>query len=213
MVIIFLILFSNNWGQNLWEQSIKMNYDDTSLRKILIDFTERTGISIIFNDDLAESKIVSMNTNSSADEAVKMILEKTELKIENYDKSTAVIYSPVNKASRAERKVKNTSVKYDMIFDNIDYIKPVLISKSELKYPQIAIDKNIEGNVLVKFLVTTKGNVENVSVEKSSGSKILDSATIHYVKRLKYLPAQVDGKLHRVWTTLLLKYNIDEIGE
>lgn len=35
-----------------------------------------------------------------------------------------------------------------------------------IKYPQEAIDQNIEGRVYIKFVVNTKGNITNVSVAK-----------------------------------------------
>ncbi|MCB9249731.1 MAG: TonB family protein [Ignavibacteriales bacterium] len=45
--------------------------------------------------------------------------------------------------------------------------------------------------------------------EKSSGHQILDTATINYVNKLKFLPAEYKGKYKSVWITMLVKFSFE----
>jgi|GEM_PF-6899385 len=50
------------------------------------------------------------------------------------------------------------------------------------KYPLMAKKNEIEGRVIVAFKVNRKGIIQNMSINKSSGHDILDSAALHAVK-------------------------------
>jgi len=60
-------------------------------------------------------------------------------------------------------------------------------------YPQAAKRQNIEGEVLLKVEVSAEGNAGNVSIAKSSGSNLLDSAAVSAVKKWKFIPAKQGG--------------------
>ncbi len=49
------------------------------------------------------------------------------------------------------------------------------------KYPDTAKNKQIEGNVTVRFTITPKGSVYRVEIVKSSGHSILDTAALKAV--------------------------------
>ena len=83
-----------------------------------------------------------------------------------------------------------------------------MITKINPIYPLDAVRNKIEGNVSVRFLVTAEGNVKNSLVEQSSGSSILDSATVAYSKTLKYIPAYFKDKPRNVWISMKFKYFI-----
>ncbi|MCB9249997.1 MAG: energy transducer TonB [Ignavibacteriales bacterium] len=91
----------------------------------------------------------------------------------------------------------------------VEILKPTLLSKIDLVYPQEAINKRIEGETLAKLFITKEGKVSEVLVEKSSGHQILDTATINYVNKLKFLPAEYKGKYKSVWITMLVKFSFE----
>lgn len=63
-------------------------------------------------------------------------------------------------------------------------------------YPQVAVDQDIEGKVYVKFIISTTGEIKDVTVRKSSGHTILDEEAIRVIKVMpKWSPAQLDGEL------------------
>lgn len=55
-------------------------------------------------------------------------------------------------------------------------------------YPEQALREMIEGDVLLSFEVSEKGDVRELRVEKSSGSIYLDRAALDCVKRSQPLP-------------------------
>jgi TonB family protein len=52
----------------------------------------------------------------------------------------------------------------------------------------VARERGIEGTVLVRFKVLPTGEIERVDIIKSSGSDILDKASVHTVYRAAPMP-------------------------
>jgi TonB family protein len=69
-------------------------------------------------------------------------------------------------------------------------------------YPRMARERGIEGVVHVRFKVLPSGNVERVEILKSSGSEILDVASIKTVYRSGPFP-RVSG-----WVEVPISYSI-----
>jgi protein TonB len=67
-------------------------------------------------------------------------------------------------------------------------------------YPRLARERGIEGVVRVRFRLTSSGTVEKIEIVQSSGSEILDSASIGAVYRAAPLP-YVSG-----WVEMPMKY-------
>jgi TonB family protein len=55
-------------------------------------------------------------------------------------------------------------------------------------YPRIARERGVEGVVLVRFKVLPTGEIEKVDIVKSSGSDILDTASVRTVYRAAPMP-------------------------
>jgi TonB family protein len=55
-------------------------------------------------------------------------------------------------------------------------------------YPRFARERGIEGTVLVRFKVLPSGEIERVDIIKSSGSDILDAASVRTVYRAAPMP-------------------------
>jgi protein TonB len=64
------------------------------------------------------------------------------------------------------------------------------------RYPELAIDRGIEGTVLLMVSVTPDGVVRDIEVKKSSGSSLLDREAVRTVTGWSFLPALRLG--HRV---------------
>ena len=63
-----------------------------------------------------------------------------------------------------------------------------------LKYPQYAMENNIQGKVVVGFVVDTSGNVTKVSIKKGV-SPDLDKEAMRVIKLLtKFKPSMQQGK-------------------
>jgi len=59
-------------------------------------------------------------------------------------------------------------------------------------YPQEALREMVEGEVVLSFEVSEKGNVKELRIEKTSGNIFLDRAAIECVKRSQPLPPVSD---------------------
>jgi TonB family protein len=67
-------------------------------------------------------------------------------------------------------------------------------------YPRLARERGIEGVVRVRFRLTSSGTVEKIEIVQSSGSEILDKASIGAVYRAAPMP-YVSG-----WVEMPMKY-------
>lgn len=56
-------------------------------------------------------------------------------------------------------------------------------------YPQEAIARGLEGEVLVLIVIDENGHVSGARVEQGSGHRILDDAALRAVRSLRSLPA------------------------
>ncbi len=78
-----------------------------------------------------------------------------------------------------------------------------------VKYPQEAREKGIEGKVYVRFTVTKTGDVANVQIARGVDS-ILDNEAIRVIKTLpKWQAAEQDGKKVNVYYTVPIKFKVE----
>jgi TonB family protein len=75
-------------------------------------------------------------------------------------------------------------------------------------YPQAAIDSNIQGGVVVRFIVDKKGVVRNPNIIRSV-HPLLDRATLLSVINMPYWrPAEMNGEKVNSYVTLTLPFEI-----
>lgn len=81
-------------------------------------------------------------------------------------------------------------------------VSPVVDKQSCEKpvYPKSALMNEEVGTVVLAVLVGADGNVLDSKVEKSSGSKALDKATMKIYTSCKFKPGAKDGKAQQAWT-------------
>jgi periplasmic protein TonB len=76
------------------------------------------------------------------------------------------------------------------------------------KYPEIAKENNMQGKVVVKFCVTSKGGVDLVSIYKGVDPE-LDAEAIRVVKSLPlFKPGKQGGKPVPVWFSVPITFQI-----
>ncbi len=77
-----------------------------------------------------------------------------------------------------------------------------------IKYPEIAIEREIQGVVTIRFKVEKDGSVGTVTVAKAL-SRECDSEAVRIVKTLqRFTPARHQGKPVAVWYTLPVRFQI-----
>jgi protein TonB len=75
-------------------------------------------------------------------------------------------------------------------------------------YPKLAMENNIQGRVIVRFCVTPKGGVDQISIFKGVDPE-LDAEAIRVVKTLPlFKPGKQGGKPVPVWFILPINYQL-----
>jgi periplasmic protein TonB len=85
--------------------------------------------------------------------------------------------------------------------------QPVLVTKVEPPYPEIARKARIQGVVILEAVITKTGTVEEVKVLRSL-HPILDQAAINAVKQWRYQPATLNGRPVKVYFTVTVKFTL-----
>ena len=79
---------------------------------------------------------------------------------------------------------------------------------SHIEYPEIAKENNIQGRVVVRFCVTYKGTVDQVSIIKGVDPS-LDNEAIRVIKMLPtWKPGKQGGKPVNVWYSVPINFQL-----
>jgi TonB family protein len=176
------------------------------LRFVLEEISKLTEINFVFQDHLIEKDSITCRLeNMSKEEAIKKILAGRNLSYKIFSDNSVVLFKKEKTRPNEQRPIVVQERIADTLTDKI-LIKPILITNIPPVYPQTAVWSDIKGNVTVNLLVDKRGNVENVIIENSSESKILDSAAIDYSKSLKFIPANSNGNPQSYWVKMTYRY-------
>lgn len=75
-------------------------------------------------------------------------------------------------------------------------------------YPEIAMDRGWQGKVLMKVHVLPSGKPDSVSVQKSSGKKVLDDEAARTVKKWSFVPAMRGTTPIAGWVTVPITFKL-----
>ena len=79
---------------------------------------------------------------------------------------------------------------------------------NNIRYPAAAIDKNVQGVVILRFVVERDGSVGEVQVLKSLSAEC-DREAIRVIKTLRpFIPAKLKGVPVRKWFTVPIRYSM-----
>jgi TonB family protein len=83
---------------------------------------------------------------------------------------------------------------------------PEVIDIPEAEYPKEAQEKKLTGTVFIKALVDTDGTVGKITIVKSSGYGILDSAALKAAEKSRYKPALQNRHKVREWVAIMFRF-------
>jgi TonB family protein len=83
---------------------------------------------------------------------------------------------------------------------------------SEIEYPKAAIEKSVEGTVVVEFVVETNGYITGITVLQGLGAGCSDVA-LRIIKETKWQPATLGGKLVRYKMSYPITFNLHNINK
>lgn len=134
--------------------------------------------------------------------------------MKNFILSFVLLALPAVLLSQHTDKIQQDTVKEEMIYDmpeimpefpgGADALDEFL--KNNIKYPQAAKEKGIQGKVYVQFVVEKDGSVTNVNVRRSA-HPLLDAEAVRAVKLMpNWKPGTMRGKKVRVRYTLPVSF-------
>ena len=81
---------------------------------------------------------------------------------------------------------------------------------NHIKYPTMAAENNIQGRVVVKFVVKKDGSVVEVQVLRGKDPD-LDKEAVRVVRTLpKFIPGKMNGQAVSVWFTLPINFKLQQ---
>ena len=81
---------------------------------------------------------------------------------------------------------------------------------ANMKYPKEAMDKKIQGRVILKFVITSTGKVGDITVVRGVDPLLNDEA-VRIVKLLPdFTPGMIDGKPVSVWYVLPISFKLQD---
>jgi len=86
---------------------------------------------------------------------------------------------------------------------------PQVISRREPIYPYSARQKQISGMVILKFLVSPQGAVQQISVVQSNPANIFDEAAIQAVSHWHFKPGMLDQAAVATWITVPIQFTLN----
>lgn len=111
--------------------------------------------------------------------------EGTELVVEGLDEATIA-------------ETPRFDIEYSVAPSPSNLVKP--------KYPSMAKDMGITGDVVLLVYIDSSGTVRNAIVQSSPGLPAMDEAALDAAYRCKFNPAQQQGKPVGVWYTIVMEF-------
>lgn len=87
--------------------------------------------------------------------------------------------------------------------------QPQLFTRINPVYPYAARQKNLEGVVIVKFLVGADGRVSRQTVVEAHPPEVFDQAALEAVGMWNFHPAQLDGEAVATWMTVPIRFKMN----
>jgi TonB family protein len=88
-------------------------------------------------------------------------------------------------------------------------VPPRLIQSPEVRYPGLARARQLEGDVQVRVLVSTRGEVLEAEIEKSAaGGRLFDQAALQAARACRFEPARQDGHPVESWTRIPIQFRL-----
>ena len=145
-----------------------------------------------------EEKTIEKNKDKNITEINE---PKIKSKVKTYQQKSE--FKKQEKVPVIEKKSATTLVKANSRPYSLENPKPV--------YPSAARRRGMQGIVLLSLVINKKGMVDNISVERSSGFKVLDRSAVKSVKQWRFMPASRGGLSISSVIEIPIKFILDDL--
>jgi TonB family protein len=195
--------------ENLPQTSrLSVSAENKSLRDVLIEIAKQSNIRFVFNDALVDGKTITCRIDQlPKEEAIQQIMNQVNISYRIMPIELIVLYNEdTGDPILGEGTIPITERPKPFI--PIEFTIPSLTQNYVPDYPAEAMMDGLEGSVEMNLLVGEDGTVGKAVVVRSSGFSILDNAAIQFAKKLKYNPAQKQGRPIEVWVSRVMHYQL-----
>ncbi len=118
----------------------------------------------------------------------------------------AVLLAIFTLPASAQEKAKIDPADYLETVDTPQEITGGMKALAEkIEYPEAAKEAGIQGTVILKVLLGTDGNPDDVSVEKSD-SELLNESAINAVRAVRFTPGKIGDKAVKTQVMIPVKF-------
>ncbi|MFV0249020.1 MAG: energy transducer TonB [Tenacibaculum sp.] len=169
------------------------NADGTANKQVTIQVSTRR--RVVRKNSSAVALDVSDSSHKIAD-IKKNSLQIGKLELENANSMVEKIpFNLVEEIPLFPKCEKEPLIKQAKCFDE-QMSKHIL---NQFNYPEEAIEKGIEGRVLVQFTINKLGAIEDIKMRSPQGGEILEKETLRLIKKLpKFIPGKHNGEVVKV---------------
>ncbi len=211
LIILYFIVAAYwfTFSQQNVNELISFKCNDLPLRSAVRELQAESGFNFIFNDKLLnEGKKVTCNFNrAKLKHILNGIFDGSDVSFKLFGSNSIVLYKSKN-LRRPEYTAKIIEEKIPVSDAVHSYSEAKMISDAEPHYPLGAVINRTEGKVTIKLFVNSRGNVSNALIEYSSKSAILDSASLRYAYKQKFIPAKINGRPVNSWYIITFLYTV-----
>ena len=85
--------------------------------------------------------------------------------------------------------------------------------KVSAEYPDILLERDVEGWVLLEVVVDTLGNVSDMAVRNSSGEPLFERSATLAARQCRFRPYMRNGRVSAIVTRLRFSFSIDHVQD
>lgn len=89
---------------------------------------------------------------------------------------------------------------------------PMTIVKTRPAYPYRARRLHLSGEVRVKFLVDTGGQVRDIQIIQADPPDVFDNSVISALSRWRFAPGRLQGRPVATWVTTTIVFRLEDAG-
>ena len=83
---------------------------------------------------------------------------------------------------------------------------------SKIEYPKLAVEKSVEGTVVLEFVVETNGYLTGITVKQGINAGCTEEA-VRLIKETKWQPALLNNKFVRYRTNYPITFSLRNINK
>ena len=129
---------------------------------------------------------------------------------------TGILYARSSKDATKNGSASKAQMDSNGIYDHADKMPEwkgtnhlVYHLPTILKYPQVAKDKKIEGQVVVKFVIDESGKLQNPAVVSSPDQSLSDAALAAVKQLSTWEPGEQNGRKVKVYYTMPINFRME----